>query len=69
MENKDPRTGAAWARSRSVRYLRAKAEEYRAKADNSNHQEAKDSMIRLALHYDGFARSAEKIRTVKELED
>ena len=43
-----------------------RAEEFRTKADNCEHSEAKESLRKVAKTYDELARGAEKIRTVQD---
>jgi hypothetical protein len=47
------------------RYWRAKAEEFRAKADNAEHPPVRETLRRVAKTYDDLARSAEQIGTVQ----
>jgi hypothetical protein len=49
------------------KYWRKRAEEFRTKAENMEHPEARESLRRIALHYDDLARRAEQIRTVQDL--
>jgi len=50
----------------SPKYWRMRAEEFRTKADNCEHSEAKESLRKVAKSYDELARRAEKIRTVQD---
>jgi len=54
-------------RLRPVNYWRKRAEEFRAKADNLEHDEPRASLQKLARFYDDLARRAENIRTVQDL--
>ena len=54
-------------RIHSPRYWRKRAEEFRTKADNFDHREARESLFKIAQHYDDLARRAESIRTVQDL--
>jgi hypothetical protein len=53
-------------RHRTPAYFRKRAQQFRAKADNLEHEEARDSMVRLANYYEKLAELAEKIRAEKE---
>jgi hypothetical protein len=46
------------------RYWRMRAEEFRTKADNCEHEEAKQTLRKVAQGYDDLARRAQQIRTV-----
>jgi len=48
------------------RYWRMRAEEFRTKADNAEHQQTKEALRRIAKTYDVLARNAELIRTVQD---
>ncbi|MCJ9733284.1 hypothetical protein [Bradyrhizobium sp. PRIMUS42] len=48
------------------KYWRMRAEEFRTKADNCEHQHPKESLRKVAKTYDELARRAEKIRTVQD---
>jgi hypothetical protein len=53
----------------SPKYWRMRAEEFRAKADNCEHKEARESLRKAAMAYDQLARSAEQVRTVQDYAD
>jgi len=48
------------------KYWRMRAEEFRTKADNCEHQHPKESLRKVAKTYDELVRRAEKIRTVQD---
>ncbi|MGX4771139.1 hypothetical protein ACWAUC_15260 [Bradyrhizobium guangdongense] len=48
------------------RYWRDRAEEFRAKADNCEHHDVKQSLRNVAKTYDELAQRAERIRTLKD---
>lgn len=48
------------------KYWRMRADEFRAKADNCEHKEARESLRKAAKAYDQLARSAEQISTVQD---
>ena len=56
-------------RLHTSKYWRKRAEEFRTKADNLEHQEARESMRKIARHYDELARRAEQIRTLQDLSE
>lgn len=41
-------------------YWRKRAEEFRTKADNLEHKEARDSLLRVAVHYERSGTSLRK---------
>lgn len=47
-------------------YWQMRAEEFRTKADNCEHPEARRSLRNVAKTYEELARRAEQIRTVQE---
>ncbi|GGI24702.1 hypothetical protein [Bradyrhizobium guangdongense] len=51
---------------RSYTPFRSRAEEFRTKADNAEHREAKDTLRKVAKSYDELARRAEQIRTLQD---
>ena len=51
-------------RTHPPKYWRMRAEEFRAKADNCEHQQPKESLRKAAKTYDELARRAEQIRNV-----
>ncbi|WFU69247.1 hypothetical protein [Bradyrhizobium sp. CB2312] len=53
----------------SPKYFRDRAEEFRAKAANCEHQQTKETPSKVAASYDYLARRAEKVRTVKDVAD
>lgn len=53
-------------RMHSPRYWRMRAEEFRAKADNCEHPEPKESLRKVAETYETLARKAEQIRTAQD---
>ncbi|UPK25205.1 hypothetical protein [Bradyrhizobium sp. 195] len=48
------------------KYWRMRAEEFRTKADNCEHHQAKESLREVAKTYDELARRAGQIRTVQD---
>ena len=54
-------------RNYSPKYLRDRAEEFRAKAANCEHQQTKKTLSKVAASYDDLARRAERIRTVQDV--
>jgi len=52
----------------SPAYFRKRAEGFRRRAEDSEHREARDSLVKLAETYDALAQRAQKIRTVQELQ-
>jgi hypothetical protein len=46
-----------------------RAEEFRAKADNCENGQTKESLRRVAQEYEELARRAEQIRTVEDLKE
>lgn len=50
----------------SAKYWRARAEEFRAKADNCEYPETRDALRSVAKNYDDLARSAEQIGRTAE---
>ncbi|QOZ73568.1 hypothetical protein [Bradyrhizobium arachidis] len=48
------------------KYFRDRAEEFLAKADNSEHAKTKETLRKVAKTYDELARRSEQIRTVRE---
>ncbi|WP_439393335.1 hypothetical protein ACRQ5Q_29065 [Bradyrhizobium sp. PMVTL-01] len=50
----------------TTRYFRDRAEEFRAKAGNCEHDETKKTLRRVAASYDELARRAEMVRTAQE---
>lgn len=48
------------------RYWQMRAEEFRAKADNCEYAETRESLRKVAKTYDDLARRAELIRTVQD---
>lgn len=53
-------------RMHSAKYWRARAEEFRAKADNCEYPETRDALRSVAKNYDDLARSAEQIGRTAE---
>ncbi|WFU75024.1 hypothetical protein [Bradyrhizobium sp. CB2312] len=53
-------------RTHSPKYFRTRAEEFRTKADNAQHQQTKEALRRVAKTSDDLARRAEQIRTVED---
>jgi len=53
-------------RSYTPKYFRNRAEEFRAKADNCEHEQAKQALQSVAKTYDELARRAERIHTVQK---
>lgn len=53
-------------RMHAPQYWRKRAEEFRTKADNLEHPEAKESLYRVAQRYDELARVAEKFSTDRD---
>jgi hypothetical protein len=53
-------------RMHSPKYFRDRAEEFRAKAENSEHQQTKQTLRNVAKTYDELAQRAELIRTVQD---
>lgn len=53
-------------RMHSPKYWRDRAEEFRAKADNCEYPEARDTLRRVAKTYEELARSAEQIRAARQ---
>ncbi|QOZ71115.1 hypothetical protein [Bradyrhizobium arachidis] len=56
-------------RNYSPKYFRERAEEFRAKAANCEHNQTKETLRRVAESYDDLARRAERVRTVKDEAD
>ena len=56
-------------RNHSPAYFRKRAEEFRTKAENAEHNQTKSALQRLANDYDALARRAEQHRTVRDLEN
>jgi hypothetical protein len=54
-------------RMHSAKYWRARAEEFRTKADNCEYPEARDALRSVAKNYEDLARSAEEIRRTAEV--
>jgi len=48
-------------------YFRWRAEEFRAKADNAEHSQAKETLQKVAKAYDDLAALAQQVRTVQDL--
>ncbi|MGY4623258.1 hypothetical protein [Bradyrhizobium sp. USDA 4486] len=48
------------------KYWRDRAEEFRAKADNCEHDAVKQSLRKVAKNYDELARRAKLIRSVQD---
>ncbi|RXG84814.1 hypothetical protein XH94_18555 [Bradyrhizobium zhanjiangense] len=53
-------------RYRNPKYWRMRAKEFRAKADNAEHQQTKQTLRNAAKSYDELAKRAEQIRIVQE---
>jgi hypothetical protein len=53
-------------RFHSPKYFRNRAEEFRAKADNCEHDQVRKSLRKVAKNYDELAKRAELIRTVQD---
>ena len=53
-------------RTFTPKYFRHRAEEFRARADNCEHKETKETLRKIAGNYDELARRAELIRTVQD---
>jgi hypothetical protein len=54
-------------RMHSPKCWRPRAEEFRAKADNCEHPEARDALRSVAKNYDDLARSAEETQRTAEV--
>ncbi|WP_172783833.1 MULTISPECIES: hypothetical protein [Bradyrhizobium] len=48
------------------KYWEMRAEEFRAKADNCEHKQVKESLRKIANTYDDLARRAKLIRTIQD---
>jgi len=48
------------------KHWETRAEEFRAKADNCEHKQVKESLHKIAKAYDDLARRAKLIRTVQD---
>ena len=55
-------------RSFTPDHFRKRAEEFRTKADECQHRESRNTLLKAARTYDDLARNAAKIRTLKEQE-
>lgn len=53
-------------RTFSPEHSRKRAEEFRTKADNLEHRESRDTLVRAAKAYDDLARRAEEVRTLRD---
>ncbi|MGY3234432.1 hypothetical protein ACVWZ4_005045 [Bradyrhizobium sp. USDA 4472] len=53
-------------RMHSPTYFRNRAEEFRTKADNCEHEEVRQSLRKVAKNYDQLAQRAARIRTVQD---
>jgi thymidylate kinase len=53
-------------RMHTPKYWEMRAEEFRAKADNAEHRQVKDSLRKVAQNYDELAKRARQIRTVQD---
>ncbi|MGY4629002.1 hypothetical protein [Bradyrhizobium sp. USDA 4486] len=49
------------------KYWQMRAEEFRAKADNAEHSQTRETLRKVAKNYDDLAQRAERIRTVQDL--
>jgi hypothetical protein len=53
-------------RLRTPKYWRDRAEEFRTKADNCEHEQVRHALRQVAKNYDDIARRAALIRTVQD---
>jgi hypothetical protein len=58
---------AAIERMHAPKYWRKRAGEFRTKAENMEFPEVRESLHKIALHYEDLARRSEQIRTVQDL--
>jgi hypothetical protein len=53
-------------RNFSAGYFRKRAEEFRTKADNCEHEQSRNTLLNVAKTYDTLAHRAERIRAVSK---